>query len=79
MEMVSPETASTDFTGFSQYGIGLDYQLKPNLTISLTSDYNYLFTDNIDRMNAGKFNDVFWKLSLGINYGFNTSGKKNFK
>ncbi len=78
-ETTSPETVKTDINGFSQYGIGLDYQLNPNLTFTLSSDYNYLFSDNIDRMKIGKFNDVFWKVRLGINYAFDTRGKKSLK
>ena len=43
-------------------------------------NYNYIFSDQIDNIEQGKYNDVFWRLNIGFNFYFGKtlSGNRKF-
>ncbi len=51
-------------------GLGGEYLLSHTLGIQGGIHYHYVFSDNLDRMKQGKFNDFFWSASLGVNLYF---------
>ena len=36
--------------------------------IDIKAGYYWMFNDNVDLVNQGKYNDIFWNIQLGINF-----------
>jgi curli production assembly/transport component CsgG len=56
-----------------QFGGGLEYFVTPTLSLDLGLDYNYLLNDEIDRLERGSYNDIYYRGRIGVRYFFNTS------
>ena len=56
-----------------QFGGGLEYFITPDLSVDLGLDYNYLLNDDIDRLERGTYNDIYYRGRIGIRYFFNAS------
>ncbi|MEO1627147.1 MAG: CsgG/HfaB family protein, partial [Bacteroidota bacterium] len=52
---------SGDFYTKAHLGMGLEYMLNDYIGFRLTADYNYLFSDAIDQVEQGKYNDFYWR------------------
>ncbi|ELR71921.1 Curli production assembly/transport component CsgG [Fulvivirga imtechensis AK7] len=48
--------------------LGLEFLLKKNLGISGAVNYHLYLSDNIDRLDQGKYNDFLWAADVGITY-----------
>ena len=59
-----------------QGGVGLQYMMFEGLGIKLFTDYNHVFSDELDGKIFGDADDVYWRLGLGLNYYFGNSVKK---
>lgn len=53
-----------------QFGGGIEYLPKNNLGIKIFAEQNILFTDDMDRLVQGKWNDAYYKIGLGLNFYF---------
>lgn len=59
-----------------QGGIGLEYIMTEGYGIKLYSDYNHVFSDELDGKVFGDADDIYWRIALGINYYFGGSKKQ---
>ncbi|RMG83038.1 MAG: curli production assembly/transport component CsgG [Bacteroidetes bacterium] len=64
---------SSTFYNKVNFGGGFEYMLNSQVGIKVAVDYNYLFTDNFDLIEQGKYNDFYWRGNVGVSYYF---GKK---
>ena len=66
-----------DFSGEvfpkAHFGGGFEFLLKENLGFHLSADYNILFSDRLDLIEQGRYNDFYWRGNIGLNFYF---GKK---
>lgn len=64
----------------SQIGIGFEYILNNTVGIKASADYNYVFSDDLDRVSQGKFNDFYWRGNIGLNiyFGDVLAGERKF-
>jgi len=53
-----------------QGGLGVEYLLKDRVGLALSGDYNFLFSDQFDNIEQGKYNDWFWRVNLKLNFYF---------
>lgn len=60
----------------AQGGIGIEQILADRLGVKLFADYNYVFTDELDRVVFGDSDDVYWRIGLGLNFYFGGNQKK---
>ena len=58
----------------AQAGAGIEYIVTEGFGIKLYSDYNYMFSDELDGLVFGESDDVYWRVGLGVNFYF--GGKK---
>ncbi len=58
-----------------QAGFGFEYFVKPNLSLKSSLQYNYIFSDEIDLVEQGKYNDFYWQGSVGLNFYFGKTVK----
>ncbi|MGI9545223.1 MAG: CsgG/HfaB family protein [Cyclobacteriaceae bacterium] len=61
---------SRQFLLYGVGGLGFEYLVKENLGLQLSFDYNYVFSDKLDREIQGKYNDYFWGGKIGVSYYF---------
>ncbi len=54
-------------------GGGFEYMLNDNIGLMGTVDYNYIFSDEIDNVSQGRYNDFYWKINVGLNFYFGTA------
>ena len=68
------ETNRFDFSNaaFSkvQAGLGFEYFLGERWALNTNLQYNYIFSDNLDRVDQGKLNDLYWQGNVGLNFYF---------
>ena len=57
----------------TQFGAGLEYLFSSRTGIRIFGELNLTFSDEIDYIKAGKLNDNYWKVGLGVIHYF---GKK---
>jgi curli production assembly/transport component CsgG len=60
----------------TQVGLGLEYIISDKIGVKLFSDYNMLFSDELDGRIYGDSNDVYWRMALGLNFYFGDTKKK---
>lgn len=62
-------------------GGGLEYLITNNFGIRASLDYHFIFSDGIDNMEQGRFNDFYWRGNLGVNFYFGKplQGKRKFE
>ena len=48
--------------------------------IRASLDYHFIFSDEIDNTEQGRFNDFYWRGNIGINFYFGKplQGQRNF-
>jgi curli production assembly/transport component CsgG len=56
-----------------QAGVGLEYILNDKLTLRSGLDYHYIFSDRFDLVEQGKYNDFYWRGTVGLLFNI---GKK---
>lgn len=61
----------------AQAGLGIEYLVTDGFGIKLYSDYNYMFTDELEGVVYGDADDVYWRIGLGVNFYFGGESKKN--
>ncbi|HHH49913.1 MAG TPA: hypothetical protein ENK52_02920 [Saprospiraceae bacterium] len=54
-------------------GAGVEYMMNNNVGLRVSLDYNYIFSDALDEVEHGKYNDFYWRGNVGLNFYF---GKK---
>ncbi len=61
-------------------GIGVEYILNKRLGLLASFDYSYIFSDMLDQIEQGKYNDLYWRINVGFNYYFGKtlSGNRKF-
>ena len=63
----------------AQAGLGFEYMIGNNIGLRGVADYNYVFSDQLDNIEQGKYNDFYWRFNLGINFYFGeTLGDRKF-
>jgi curli production assembly/transport component CsgG len=62
-------------------GIGGELLLNDKFSLKASVDYNVLLSDNLDRVEQGRYNDFYWRINFGAKYyfGFPLKGKRKFK
>lgn len=53
-------------------GVGAEFMFRQRLGLSVSMQNHYLFSDQVDGMDHGRFNDYYWNLSLGLNVYFSS-------
>ncbi len=56
--------------------LGGEYMVSPKFGVQVSGMYNYLFSDELDGLDRGLLNDVYWGGQIGFKYYFNLLGKK---
>ncbi len=46
-------------------GVGMEFYLNRWLGLDISADHHYLFTDELDGMDSGRYNDLLWRLRVG--------------
>ncbi|MFK7810424.1 MAG: CsgG/HfaB family protein [Saprospiraceae bacterium] len=61
-------------------GIGVEYIFNKRVGLLTSLNYNYIFSDQIDEIEQGKYNDFYWRLNVGFNFYFGKtlSGNRKF-
>ena len=49
-------------------GVGLEYLFTNNIGIEANLNYNYVFSDALDAIEQGKYNDFYWRANIGLNF-----------
>lgn len=60
-----------------QIGLGFEYLVANNIGIILYGEHNYVFNDELDGLDIGKNDDMFYRVGAGINIYF-TQPKNKF-
>ncbi len=53
-----------------QIGLGFEYLVANNIGIILYGEHNYVFNDELDGLDIGKNDDMFYRVGAGINIYF---------
>jgi hypothetical protein len=59
-----------------QAGIGIEYIVTEKVGVKLFSDYNYVFSDELDGLVFGDADDVYWRVLLCMNFSFGGENRK---
>jgi curli production assembly/transport component CsgG len=59
-----------------QYGVGVEFLPVNNLGIVIFGEQNILFSDNLEGVEQGKYNDFYWRVGFGFNFYFGSPYKK---
>ncbi|HLV15314.1 MAG TPA: hypothetical protein VKY41_09055 [Xanthomarina sp.] len=59
-----------------QGGVGLEYIISDGVGVKIFSDYNEVFSDEVDGNVYGASNDVYWRMAIGLNFYFGASKRK---
>lgn len=59
-----------------QFGVGVLYAISDQIGIKFFAENNFSFTDELDYVTRGKWNDFYYNFGIGINYNF---GKRKIK
>ncbi|MGB3587654.1 MAG: CsgG/HfaB family protein [Tunicatimonas sp.] len=51
-------------------GLGAEYLINNTVGLQAGAQYHYVFSDELDQMAQGRFNDFFWSANVGINLYF---------
>ncbi len=60
-----------------QIGLGFEYLVSNNIGISIYGEHNYVFNDELDGLDIGKNDDMFYRVGAGLNVYF-TQPKTKF-
>jgi curli production assembly/transport component CsgG len=69
------ERGTSLLSGYPQMVVGIEgeYLINDRVGIQGNLAHHYIFSDELDRMVQGKYNDFFWSASVGINIYFGAS------
>ena len=59
-----------------QGGVGLEYIFSDGVGIKIFSDYNHLFSDEVDGLEFGNADDVYWRIGVGVNLYLGREAKR---
>lgn len=67
--------------GKTHLGGGFEILVNDATGIRLSADYNYLFSDGLDLISQGKYNDFFWRGNVGVHFYFGrkVEGSRKFE
>lgn len=68
-----PSQYDTKFFGKTQVGFGMEFFLINKLALNVSVDYNYIWSDKIDGIVAGKYDDYYFGGFIGLKYYFGKS------
>ncbi len=51
-------------------GGGFEILVNDNTGLRFSADYHYLFSDGLDLIEQGRYNDFYWKGNIGVNFYF---------
>ena len=51
-----------------QYGGGIEYLPIKKIGIKVFAEQNILFSDKLEGLVKGKWNDYYWRLGVGLNF-----------
>ncbi|NND50796.1 MAG: Curli production assembly/transport component CsgG, partial [Flavobacteriaceae bacterium] len=60
-----------------QGGAGIEYLVSKGVGVKLYTDYNHVFTDELDGKIYGDAEDIYWRLGFGLNLYFGKHGRSN--
>lgn len=62
-------------------GIGGELLLNDRFSLRGSIDYNVIMSDNLDRVEQGRYNDLYWRGNIGVKYYFGSPviGNRKFK
>ena len=62
-------------------GGGAELLLNDRFSVRASLDYNVILSDNLDRIEQGRYNDFYWRGNIGVKYYFGApiQGKRKFK
>ncbi len=63
-----PVTKRRKYISTLMAGLGFEYSLNPNFSLTTTFDYHYVFTDQLDGLIEGRYKDAFWSGKVGLVY-----------
>lgn len=72
--------AFNDFSAIDpklQIGLGFEYLVANNIGLTVYGEHNYVFNDELDGLDIGKNDDMFYRVGMGINVYF-TQPKTKF-
>ncbi len=71
---------SNNIYGKVHGGLGVEYILNKRVGLLSSLNYNYIFSDQLDNIEQGKYNDIYWRLNVGFNFYFGKtlSGNRKF-
>ncbi|MGM0580535.1 MAG: CsgG/HfaB family protein [Bacteroidota bacterium] len=73
-ELINDENdAIKYYDGFYPHGtveIGVEYLIKNNFGIHGAINYRHVLSDNLDRLEEGKYDDFFWSVNIGVSKYF---------
>lgn len=52
-------------------GIGMELYINDWMSIDASADYHFIFSDELDDMNSGRYNDLLWRLRAGVKFFIN--------
>lgn len=67
--------------GKTHVGGGFEVLVNDATGIRVSADYNYLFSDGLDQITQGRYNDFFWRGNIGVNFYFGrkVEGSRKFE
>ena len=62
-------------------GAGVELLINDRFSVRASLDYNIILSDNLVRVEQGRYNDFYWRGNIGVKYYFGTplQGKRKFK
>jgi len=62
-------------------GLGGELLLNDRFSVRASLDYNAILSDNLDRVEQGRYNDFYWRANVGVKYYFGAplESKRKFK
>lgn len=60
-----------------QIGLGFEYLISNNIGLIIYGEYDYVFNDELDGLDIGKYDDMFYRVGAGLNVYF-TQPKTKF-
>jgi len=72
--------AFNDFSSIDpklQIGLGFEYLVTNNIGLTIYGEHNYVFNDELDGLNIGKNDDMYYRVGAGLNIYF-TQPKTKF-
>lgn len=62
-------------------GGGVEYMFNQKVGFRFALDYNYIFSDDLDNIKQGKYNDAYWRGNVGVSiyFGNTVTGERKFK